>query len=79
MPEASAVHWVVVDASVDVTLARAQGDPRRGLSREPEFHREAHHRFRRLLAGIPAAQAFDSGRMSAAQIASAVLDAMDVR
>jgi shikimate kinase len=79
LPEASAVHWVVIDAPVGVTLARAQGDPRRGLSREPTFHHEAHHRFRQLLPNIPAAQTFDSERMSAEQIASAVLDAIDVR
>jgi hypothetical protein len=27
LPEASAVHWVVIDAPVAVTLARAQADP----------------------------------------------------
>jgi adenylylsulfate kinase-like enzyme len=30
LPEASAVHWVVIDAPVDVTLARAQAEPGRG-------------------------------------------------
>lgn len=79
LPDASAVHWVVIDATVNVTLARAQGDPRRGLSREPKFHRDAHQRFRQLLPKIPAAQTFDSERMSAEQIASAVLDAIGVR
>jgi adenylylsulfate kinase-like enzyme len=79
LPEASAVHWVVIDASVDVTLARAQADPGRGLSRQPEFHRAAHQRFRQLLPKIPAAQTFDSERMSADQIASTVLDAIAVR
>jgi shikimate kinase len=49
LPEASAVHWVVIDAPLDVTLARAQAEPGRGRSREPEFHRAAHHRFRQLL------------------------------
>jgi adenylylsulfate kinase-like enzyme len=79
LPEASLVHWVVIDAPVAVTLARAQADPGRGLSREPEFHAEAHQRFRQLLPEIPAAQTFDSERMSAEQIASAVLDAIGVR
>jgi hypothetical protein len=79
LPEASAVHWVVIDAPVAVTFARAQADPGRGLSREPEFHAEAHRRFRQLLPGIPAAQTFDSARMSAQRIASAVLDAIGVR
>jgi hypothetical protein len=79
LPRASAVHWVVIDAPVAVTFARAQSDPGRGLSRELAFHREAHQRFRQLLPQIPAAQTFDSARMSAQQIASAVLDAIGVR
>jgi thymidylate kinase len=79
LPDASAVHWVVIDAPVAVTLARAQADPGRGQSRESEFHSEAHQRFRQLLSGIPAAQTFDSDRMSAEQIASAVLEALIVR
>jgi hypothetical protein len=79
LPEASAVHWVVIYAPVNVTLARAQAEPGRGRSRQPEFHRAAHPRFRQLLPKIPAAQTFDSERMSADQIASAVLDAIGVR
>lgn len=79
VPDASAVHWVVIDASAAITLARAQADFGRGLSREPEFHAQAHRRFRQLLPEIPAAQTFDSERMSPQQIASAVLDAIGVR
>jgi hypothetical protein len=79
LQEASAVHWVVIDAPVAVTLARAQADPGRGRSREPEFHGQAHQRFRQLLPQIPAAQTFDSVRMSAEQMAGAVLDAIGVR
>jgi thymidylate kinase len=79
LPEASVVHWVVIDAPVAVTLARAQAEPGRGRSREPQFHRAAHQRFRELLPAIPAAQTFDSERMSAEQIAAAVLDAIDYR
>jgi hypothetical protein len=73
------VHWVLIDAPLAVTLARAQADPGRGLSRESVFHREAHQRFRQLLPQIPAAQTFDSARMSADQIAVAVLDAIGVQ
>jgi thymidylate kinase len=79
LPDASAVHWVIIDAPVGVTLARAQAEPARGRSREPEFHRAAHQRFRQLLPKIPAAQTLDSERMSAEQIASAVLDAVGVQ
>jgi len=79
LPQASAAHWVVIDAPVAVTLARAQTDPGRGLSRDAEFHDQAHRRFRRLLPQIPAAQTFDSAQMSAEQIAGAVLNAIGVR
>jgi shikimate kinase len=79
LPEASAVHWVVIDAPVSVTLARTQTDPSRGLSRDPEFHDQAHQRFRQLLPQIPAAQTFNSAQMSAEQIARAVLNAISVR
>jgi hypothetical protein len=79
LPDASAVHWVLIDAPVAVTLPRAQADPGRGLSREPGFHGEAHQRFRRLLPQVPAAQTFDSAKMSAEQIAEAVLDAIGVK
>lgn len=79
LPQGSDVHWVVIDAPVAVTLARARAEPGRGLSREPEFHRAAHQRFRQLLPMIPAAQNFHSERMSAQEITSAVLGAIDVR
>lgn len=72
VPEPSAVEWVVVDAPVSVTLARAQAEPRRGLSREPGFHAGAHERFRRLRSGIPATQTYDSSQLSAEQIAASI-------
>ena len=72
LPEQAAVHWVVIDASVAVTFARAQADLGRGLSREPEFHHTAHRRFRELLPSIPADQAFNSEELSADQIAAAI-------
>lgn len=74
----AAVLWVVVDAPVPVTLARAQTDPGRGLSRDPEFHRAAHRRFRALRAAIPADLAFDSERLDADQIAGAIAETLGV-
>lgn len=79
LPEQAAVLWVVIDASVEVTFARAQADPGRGVSREPEFHHAAHRRFRELLPMIPAGQAFNSEDLSADQIAAAVEAKIDIR
>lgn len=73
LPEGSSVHWVLVEAPVSTTLARAEADPTRGLSREPEFHLAAHRRFRSLRAGIPTDQTFDSRRRSAESISSAIV------
>jgi hypothetical protein len=79
LPDDAAVLWVVVDATVSVTLARAQADPGRGLSRDPEFHQDAHRRFRELLPAIPADRAFDSEELNAEQIAAAIAATMGVR
>ncbi|GIF56586.1 hypothetical protein Air01nite_26810 [Asanoa iriomotensis] len=72
LPDAAAVLWVVIDARVSVTLKRAQADPRRGLSRDADFHRSAHRRFRAVLPQIPADRVFDSEVMDAEQIATAI-------
>ena len=74
LPDDAVVLWIVIDAAVSVTLARAQADPRRGLSRDPEFHHAAHGRFRELLPLIPADRTFDSGELGAEQIATAIAD-----
>jgi hypothetical protein len=72
LPDEAAVLWVVIDAAVTVTLARAQADPGRGLSREARFHHAAHRRFRQLLPAIPADVAFNSEELNAEQIATAI-------
>jgi len=78
LPAGQVVHWVVVDAPVAVTFARATADPTRGLSRDRAFHTERHQRFRDLLPGIPADQTFSSDGRSADSIAAAILAAIDV-
>src|SRR5881409_3019237 len=60
LPDTASVRWVVIDAPISITLARAQADPNRGLSRDPKFHHGAHRRFRELLPAIPAELTFDS-------------------
>jgi adenylylsulfate kinase-like enzyme len=79
LPDKAAMLWVVIDAPVAVTFARAQADPGRGLSREPEFHHAAHRRFRELLPMIPADQAFNSEELSADQIAAAIEATINIR
>jgi hypothetical protein len=79
LPDDAAVLWVVIDAPAAVTFARAQADPGRGLSREPEFHHAAHRRFRNLLPAIPADRAFNSAEMGADQIAAAIEARMGAR
>jgi shikimate kinase len=74
LPDTAAVRWVVIDAPVSVTLARAQANPNRGLSREPEFHRAAHRRFRDLLPAVPAELTYDSSASSADEIAAAITE-----
>jgi len=78
LPEDASMQWVVIDAAVSVTFARAQADPSRGLSRDPEFHSAAHRRFRELLPLIPADKVFDSERLSAEHIAAAIAATLDV-
>lgn len=64
--------WVVLDAPVSVTMARAEADPGRAISREPGFHHRAHDRFRAWQPAIPADQTFDSEKLSAERIAAAI-------
>jgi hypothetical protein len=79
LPNEAVMLWIVIDATVSVTLARAQADRGRGLSRDPEFHHAAHRRFRELLPAIPADRAFDSEELGAEQIAAAIEAMMGVR
>ncbi len=74
LPDATAVRWVVIDAPVAITFARAQADPNRRLSRDPEFHHAAHRRFRDLLPAIPVELTFDSSAFSADEIADTIVE-----
>lgn len=79
LPDGAAALWVVIDAPVSVTYARTQADPTRGLSREPGFHHRAHQRFREHLPTIPADRVFDSDRLDASRIATAIADSLPAR
>jgi shikimate kinase len=78
LPDDATVLWVLIDAAASVTFARAQSDPGRGLSRDPEFHHSAHRRFRELLPTIPADIAFDSEALDAEEIVAAIVDKLGV-
>jgi shikimate kinase len=72
LPDPATVRWVVIDAPVSVTLARAQANPNRGPSRDPELHHAAHRRFRERLPSVPAEMTFDSSVLGADEIATAI-------
>jgi len=57
-----------------VTWERVRNDQQRGLSRQREFHQQAHERFLSLRSGIPADVVFDSSELDAATIGSALFD-----
>lgn len=65
-------EYVVIDAPVPLTLARAQADPSRKLSRDPDFHLRAHARFRALLPNIPGDLRLDTSTAGVENIAQAV-------
>lgn len=70
---------VLIDAPLAVTWHRVRSDETRGYSRESDFHRAAHARFRGLRSKIPADLVLDSGRTAASDIAAAVYNAVDLR
>nr|MDT0663305.1 adenylyl-sulfate kinase [Micromonospora sp. DSM 115978] len=72
IPDEVARLWIVIDAPVPVTFARAQADPTRKLSRDPGFHHRAHKRFRAQLPTIPADLTFNTEHLDPNQIATAI-------
>jgi len=76
LPAGTAVTWVLLDAPVETTLARAAADQTRGLSRDATFHTDRHARFRRLLDGIPADHVFDTSTTSVNSITDHLLAAL---
>lgn len=72
LPELVVVEYVVIDAPVSLTLARALDDPSRQRSSDADFHLAAHARFRRLLPGIPCRLLLDTSTAGVGDIAGAV-------
>lgn len=79
LPQDVSSLWVVIDAPVAVTLARARADHGRGRSREVEFHNAAHRRFRELLPGIRADIVLDSSALSTQQMVTSIAERLCVR
>jgi adenylylsulfate kinase-like enzyme len=78
LPTSAHVWRVLLDAPLSVTWKRVRDDPHRGLSRQREFHQQAHERFLSLRPGIPADVVFDSHKLGAAAISSALFDMIKV-
>jgi adenylylsulfate kinase-like enzyme len=76
LPPGTRPLWVLLDAPIEVTLARVQSDPTRGRSQELTFHRHARERFRALSGRIPADLTFDSSEQGADEIALRIVGAL---
>lgn len=72
LPPGTDPLWVIVHAPVTVTLPRAQTDPTRGKSRDPDFHHGAYARFLEHLPGIPAHLTLDSSQSTPTEIAARI-------
>ncbi len=78
LPAGARVWRVLLDAPLAVTWERVRHDQQRGLSRQREFHEQAHERFLSLRSGIPADVVFDSSEADAVTIGSALFDLIKV-
>lgn len=65
---------VLIDAPLSATWQRVTEDVHRGMSRQRDFHESAHARYQSLKHQIPADLIFDSGELSAANIAGRIIE-----
>lgn len=77
VPEGTAVFHVVLLAEYERALARAQADPSRGLSKDPEFLRRAYDGFEAVAHLLPADLRLDVESETPERLADAVLAAID--
>lgn len=73
LPAGTRPFRVLIDAPIAVTWQRVIADEKRGMSRQQDFHRTAHARYRSLLSGIPADLVVDSAELTAAEIADRIV------
>lgn len=68
------VFHVVLSADYRASLARAQGDPTRGISRDPAFLRADHDAYSRTLADLPCSLRLHVEGRTVQDLAQQVLD-----
>ena len=78
VPEGTAVFHVVLHAEYERALARAQADPSRGISKDPEFLRRAYDGFAAVAHLLPADLRLDVESEIPERLADAVILAIDV-
>lgn len=70
------VLHVLVDVSFESALARAQADPTRGQSRDPDFLRRMHDRFSHSRSDLPEGLRLDSDNGDTSTLAATVAAAL---
>lgn len=76
IPDGTAVFHVVLHTGYEPALARAQADPTRGLSKDPEFLRRAYDAYDETAQLLPADLRLDVESETPERLADAVLSAI---
>lgn len=70
---ATPLRWALLDVPYEVARARVDGDPTRGLSRDPAFLAATHERYRELRSEQPTATwSFGPAEVAADEVAAAI-------
>lgn len=78
VPNGTQVRHVVLTADFDRSLRRAQGDPTRGLSKQPDFLRRDHQRYAEELPRLPSDLRLNVEGRAPAQLASEIVTAFEL-
>ena len=78
LPAGTTIFPVVLTADYAASLARAQGDPGRGLSKEPEFLRRDHDAYAQHLPDLPGSWRLHVEGRTPTELAQEVLDRFGV-
>lgn len=78
LPEAVVLMTVAVTTSFDVALVRAQSDPTRGISRDPDFLRARYAEWLRELPRIDADLLLDTSEVSVEQGVRLIAEAIEM-
>lgn len=77
VPDGTEVRHVVLVADYEHSLARAQGDASRGISRDPQFLRADHHRFQLELSRLPCDLLLTVEGMGVEELSQQILTLLD--